>query len=300
MANVRARLFEGYIRRLDVFGSDGADTPALRARFERAAPKVPFWYGIRSTPATVGGVPGEWVETNRSAEDRVLLYVHGGGWFMGSPRSHRSIVAELVRASTVRGLTLDYRLAPEHPYPAALDDCLSAYEGLLTSGIAPERIVLAGDSSGGNLALALLLRVRDAGRPLPSATVLLSPITDLTLSGASHKSRKSVDPYLAGVSLKPIIEQYVPAGDELGPYLSPLLADLRGLPPMLVHVGDHEVLRDDAVRLGECAAAAGVECRVVVWPGMMHVFHSTAPFLPDARRAIREVADFIRDRASLS
>jgi monoterpene epsilon-lactone hydrolase len=291
-----AGIFEGYIRRLDVFGGDGADVPTLRARLEHAAPKVPFWYGIRTSLARVGGVSGEWVETTRSASDRVLLYLHGGGWFMGSPRTHRSLVAELVRASAVRAFTLDYRLAPEHPYPAALDDCLRAFEGLLASGIAPGKIVLVGDSAGGNLALALLLRLRDAGRPLPRATVLLSPVTDLTMSGDSHTSRKLLDPYVAGGSLRPIIERYVPAGAELGPYQSPLQADLRGLPPMLVHVGDHEVLLDDAIRLGGRAAAADVECRVVVWPGMMHVFHSTAPFLPDARRAIREVAEFIRER----
>ena len=129
-------MFDLYVRRLDLFGADGADVPTLRARFERFAPKVPFWYGIRTSPAEVGGVSGEWVETGRSAHDQVLLYLHGGGWFMGSPRTHRSIVADLVRISGIRGLTLDYRLAPEHPYPAALDDCVAAYEGLLASGIA--------------------------------------------------------------------------------------------------------------------------------------------------------------------
>ena len=145
-------------------------------------------------------------------------------------------------ARGIRGLTLAYRLAPEHPYPAALDDCVAAYEGLLASGIAPGRIVLVGDSAGGNLALALLLRLRDAGRPLPSGTVLLSPMTDLTKSGTSHTTRKALDPYFAKASIESILERYVPAGQELGPYLSPLQADLRGLPPMLVHVGDHEVL----------------------------------------------------------
>jgi epsilon-lactone hydrolase len=230
--------------------------------------------------------------------EQVLLYLHGGGWFMGSPRTHRSIVADLVRRSGIRGLTLDYRLAPEHPYPAALDDCVAAYEGLLISGVAPDRIVLVGDSAGGTLALGLLLRLRDASRPLPSGTVLLSPMTDLTRSGTSHKTRKTIDPYFAKASFESILERYLPAGQELGPYLSPLQADLRGLPPMLVHVGDHEVLLEDAVRLREATAAAGVECRVVIWPGMMHVFHSTAPFLPDARRADQQIAAFIVGRVA--
>jgi acetyl esterase/lipase len=291
-------MFDRYVRGLDLFGGDGADIPTLRARFERSAPKVPFWYGVRTSPCELGGVPGEWVETSRSARDQVLLYLHGGGWFMGSPRTHRSIVADLVRRSGIRGLTLDYRLAPEHPYPAALDDCVAAYEGLLASGIAPGGIVLGGDSAGANLALALLLRLRDGGRPLPSGAVLLSPMIDLTLSGASHASRKAIDPYFAQASFETILERYAPAGKQPDPYLSPLQADLRGLPPMLVHVGDHEVLRDDAVSLGEAARAGGVDCRVVIWPDMMHVFHSTAPFLPDARRADKQIAAFIGSRVA--
>jgi acetyl esterase/lipase len=293
VSHVRAQIFDRYIRRLDLFGADGADITTLRTRFERSAPKVPFWYGIRTLPAELGGVSCEWVETGRSSRDQVLFYLHGGGWCMGSPRTHRSIVADLVRRSGLRGLTLDYRLAPEHPYPAALDDCVAAYEGLLASGIAPGRIVLVGDSAGGTLALGLLLRLRDSGRPLPSGTVLLSPMTDMTMSGTSHVTRKAVDPYFAKASFESILERYVPVGQELGPYLSPLQADLRDLPRMLVHVGDHEVLLDDAVRLGEATDAAGVECRVVIWPGMMHVFQSTAPFLPDARRADQQIAEFI-------
>jgi acetyl esterase/lipase len=296
VTNVRARMLDRYVRRLDLFGGDGADVPTLRARFERSAPKVPFWYGTSTSPAEVGGVSGEWVETRRSARDQVLLYLHGGGWFMGSPRTHRSIVADLVRCSGIRGLTLDYRLAPEHPYPAALDDCVAAYEGLLASGIAPGRIVLGGDSAGGSLALGLLLRIRDAGRPLPSGTFLLSPMTDLTRSGTSYTTRKAVDPYFANASVEPLLARYVSAGQGLDSYLSPLQADLHGLPPMLVHVGDHEVLRDDAVSLGEAARAAGVDCQVVVWPGMMHVFHSTAPFLPEARQAGRQIAAFMVNR----
>lgn len=298
MTRLRAQLFDEYVRRLDLFGADGADIATLRARFERSAPKVPFWYGIRTSAGDLGGVSGEWVTTSRSAPNQVLLYLHGGGWCMGSPRTHRSIVADLVRRSGIRSLTLDYRLAPEHPYPAALDDCVAAYEALLDTGIAPGHIVLGGDSAGGTLALGLLLRLRDEGRPLPAGAVLLSPMTDLARSGTSHTTRKALDPYFAKASFESLLERYVPASEALSPYLSPLQADLRGLPPMLVHVGDHEVLLEDAVRLGEAAESAGVECRVVVWSGMMHVFQSTAPFLPDARRADQQLAAFIATRVA--
>jgi acetyl esterase/lipase len=214
---------------------------------------------------------------------------------MGSPRTHRGLVADLARGARVRALSVDYRLAPEHPYPAGLDDCVAAYGWLLERRVDPSRIVVAGDSAGGNLALALLLRLRDAGIPLPAGAVLLSAATDLALTGDSHMTRKAVDPYFANVGPNALIEEYVGVHDVREPYISPLYADLRGLPPLLIHVGDHEVLLDDSVRLGERAVAAGVDARTVVWPGMMHVFQMFAPFLPEARRANREIAEFVRD-----
>ncbi len=215
---------------------------------------------------------------------------------MGSPRTHRALVADLARKARVRAVSLDYRLAPEHPYPAGLDDCVAAYEWLLASGIDPERLVVSGDSSGANLALALMLRLRDAGRPLPAAAVLLSPIVDLGLRGASHTTRKAVDPYLAHVDLRPMVERYVGSADPMSECVSPIYADLRGLPQMLIHAGDHEVLLDDAVLLGERAALAGVDAQTVIWPGMMHVFQNLAPIVPEANRANRQIVDFIRLR----
>ena len=296
MASLQAALLDRYVRRLHLFGEDGADVATLRRRIERVAPPVLPWSGVRVSPVEAGGVPGEWAVPNGAGADRVLLYLHGGGWIMGSPRTHRSLVAGLARGAGVRALSLDYRLAPEHPFPAALDDCVAAYDWLLASGFEPGRIVIAGDSAGGNLALAVLLRLRDAGTPLPAAAVLLSPATDLGLAGASHTTRRALDPYLARADLEAIVAAYAGTRDRAEPYLSPLFADLHGLPPMLIHVGDHEVLLDDAVRLGERALAAGVEARTVVWPGMMHVFQNLAPFVPEARRANREIAAFVRSR----
>jgi len=297
--SLQARLLDRLVPRLNLFGEDGADIPTLRRRIERTAPPVVPWARVRVEPVLTPAVRGEWVIPRRAAGDRVLLYLHGGAWVMGSPRTHRVLVADLARRAGVRALSIDYRLAPEHPYPAALDDAVAAYEWLLAGGIKPARIVVAGDSAGGNLALALLLRLRDAGTPLPAGAVLLSPVTDLELGGASHATRKAVDPFFARADLRPFIAQYAGAHDLREPYLSPLWADLRGLSPLLIHVGDHEVLRDDAVRLGERARAAGVEAWTVVWPGMTHVFQLQTLLLPEARRANREIGAFIRSRTAL-
>ena len=298
MASLQAGFFDRLVRRLHLFGEDGADIVTLRRRTERMSPALLPWAGVRIVPVRAGSVPGEWVTPKHAGADKVLLYLHGGAWVMGSPRTHRALVAGLARGAGVRALSLGYRLAPEHPYPAPLDDCVAAYDWLLAQGIDPGRIVVAGDSAGGNLALALLLRLRDAGTPLPAGAVLLSPATDLGLGGASHVTRKELDPFLAKADLGTFIAAYAGAQDPRDPYLSPLGADLHGLPPLLIHVGDHEVLLDDAVRLGERARAAGVEERTVVWPGMMHVFQVFAPFLPEARRANREIAAFIQSRLS--
>lgn len=299
MASLQTGLFDRIVRRLHLLGGDGADLPTLRRRIERTAPVVLPWTGVRVTPVLARGVPGEWVTPKTASANRVLLYLHGGAWAIGSPRSHRALVANLARGAGVRALSLDYRLAPEHPYPAGLDDCVAAFEWLLESGLEPSRIVVAGDSAGGNLALSLLLRLRDAGSPLPGGAVLLSPVTDLQMSGTSHATFKALDPVFAGAELRSFIAAYAGAHDPREAYLSPLLADLHGLPPLLIHVGDHEILLDDAVRLGERARAAGVEEQTVVWPGMMHVFQSFAPWLPEARRANREIAAFIRSRVGV-
>ena len=299
MASFQAGLLDRLVRRIHLFGEDGADIATLRRRVDRTAPPVLPWAGVRVAPVRREAVRGEWLTPKRAAEDRVLLYLHGGAWVMGSPRTHRALVADLARRAGVRALSLDYRLAPEDPYPAAPDDAVAGYEWLLASGIEPARIVVAGDSAGGNVALALLLRLRDAGTTLPAGAVLLSPVTDLGLGGASHVTRKVLDPFFARADLRPFIASYVGAHDPGEPYLSPLDADLHGLPPLLIHVGDHEVLLDDAVRLGERAREAGVEARTVVWPGMMHVFHIQSLFLPEARRANAEIGAFIRSRLGL-
>jgi acetyl esterase/lipase len=296
MSSLRAGFLNRLVPRLHLMGEDGADILTLRRRIERTAPPVLPRGRVLVEPVRADGVRGEWVIPRHATEDRVLLYLHGGAWVMGSPRTHRALVADLACRAGVRALSMDYRLAPEHPYPAALDDSVNGYEWLLANGVEPARIVVAGDSAGGNLALALLLRLRDAETPLPAGAVLLSPVTDLGLGGASHVTRRPVDPFFAKADLRAFIASYAATHDLRDPYLSPLHADLRGLPPLLVHVGDHEVLLDDAVRLGELARAAGVEARTVVWPEMTHVFQAQTLLLPEARRANAEIGAFIRSR----
>ena len=296
MASIQAALFDRLIRRLDLFGADGADTVTLRRRIDRFSGSAPSPRGVAIRPVDAGGVPAERVIPRGAPTDRCVLYLHGGAWCLGSPRTHRRLVADLASGAGVRAVSVDYRLAPEHPYPAGLDDSVAAYRWLLERRVDPSRIVVAGDSAGGNLAAALLLRLRDEGIPLPAGAVLLSPATDLALTGPSHVTRKEVDPFFAKVGPVRFVEDYVGSHDVRAPCISPLYADLGGLPPMLIHVGDHEVLLDDSVRFAERATAAGVDARLVVWPGMFHVFQTFAPFLPEARRADREIGDFIRER----
>jgi acetyl esterase/lipase len=222
------------------------------------------------------------------------LYIHGGGWIWGSTTSYRGFVSRLAFLSGTRVLSIDYRLAPEHQFPAGLDDCTAAFDALVSEGVHPEKIIVCGDSAGGNLTLALLVALRDRGSPLPAAAACISPVTDLTASGESHQSRAAVDPLFGDHQSNFVVSIY--AGSERldNPLVSPLFADLHGLPPLLLHVGDHEVLLSDSIRFGEKARAAGVDATVVVWPKMFHVFHLFWSLMPEARTATREVVAFIR------
>jgi acetyl esterase/lipase len=243
-------------------------------------------------PDTIGGVPGEWLTPPDSSSPGMILYLHGGAWVLGWTNLHRRMVAHLCIASGCRALAVDYRLAPEHPFPAALDDCLAAYRGLMRSGIPPSGLVVAGDSAGGTLTLALLIALRDAGEPLPAAAVCLSPATDLEGTGESFRSIK--DPTLTPEFVLRMRRLYIGSHDPRSPLLSPLQGDLRGLPSLLIHAGGGELLLSDAQRLAEKARAAGVPVELVVWPAMWHVWHLWIPALPEARRAIAEIGGFVR------
>ena len=242
-----------------------------------------------AAPIALGKFAAGWVETGSHDEGRVILYLHGGGFIAESAKVHGTLLARMARQAGGRGFYVSYRLAPEHPYPAGTDDCLAAYRHLLAAGIDPARIVIAGDSAGGNLTLVTAMRARDDGLPLPAALVLMSPVLDATFSGDSVRRNDGLDPLFRASILKSFADYYVPAERRQEPYVSPLAGDLNGLPPMLVMVGSSEILLDDSVRL---AGRVG-NVTLQVWHGMPHVFPAM-PGLPEAGQAIDAMAAFIR------
>jgi acetyl esterase/lipase len=245
-------------------------------------------------PVVADDVPGEWLIPPDASPPSVVLYLHGGGWTLGWSQIHRRMVAHLCRAAACRALAVDYRLAPEHPFPAALEDCLTAYRWLLKEGMLPRDIVIAGDSAGGNLTLATLMSLRDAADPLPAAAVCISPMTDLEGTGESLRTKK--DPAQTAEFVLAMARHYAGGHDLRLPLLSPYHGDLRGLPPLLIQVGGDEILLSDATRLADDARAAGVEVSLVIWPRMWHVWHLFAPSLPEARQAVDAIGAFIRER----
>ena len=268
-----------------------------RAMYDRAERVFPVPAGTTVTPVTVGGRPAEWIRTAAAREDAALLYLHGGGYVIGSPRSHRHLAEGIARSAGIACLLPDYRLAPEHAFPAAVDDALGAYRFLADGRkIAPGRIAIAGDSAGGGLTVATLVAIREAALPMPGAAVCISPWTDLTCSAPSYESRAATDPMVARPGITVMAQNYLGAADPRTPLASPLFADLRGLPPTLIQVGSEEVLLDDATRLCERARAAGVDATIEVWEPMIHVWHWFLPWLDEAQAAVDKVGAFLRAR----
>ncbi len=278
--------------------TEGSTTPlARRAALQLDAPAIG---GTVVDVVDAGGAPGEWLVPPDADPTRAVLYLHGGAYTGGGPGSHRGFASTLAAAVGCPVLLVDYRLAPEDPFPAALDDAVAAH-GWLTGagrGIDPGRVLVTGDSAGGGLALSLLVALREAGAPLPAGAALLSPWTDLGLSGDSHATEDGRDPMCSTETLAQSAEAY--AGDVAldDPRVSPLYADLAGLPPLLVHVGEVEVLRDDSVRLAERALAAGVEVELLVAPGMIHVWHLFAGVVPESTRDLAAVVAWLRARTA--
>ena len=267
-----------------------------RAQYDRAERVFPTPPDVAIEVVTAAARPAEWLRPPGARTDAVVLYLHGGGYVIGSPRSHRHLAAAIAAAAGTAALLVDYRLAPEHPFPAALDDAVAAYQWLLGRGLAPSRIVVAGDSAGGGLTVATLLALRDRGLPQPAGGVCISPWVDLTCSGATYATKAAVDPIVTRESVAMMAQAYAGAGDPKAPLLSPLYADLSGLPPLLVQIGSDEVLLDDALGLGERARAAGVDVTVEEWPAMIHVWHWFLPMLAEAERAVGVIGSFVRAR----
>ncbi|MBN1138897.1 MAG: alpha/beta hydrolase [Anaerolineae bacterium] len=248
---------------------------------------------IRCEPVEANGVPAEWVIPEVVQSSRAILFIHGGSFVAGSIASHRTLAGNVAIASKTRALLLDYRLAPEHPFPAAVEDVVAAYEWLLSQGLAPSQVVAAGDSAGGNLALALLIYLRDRQQPMPAGGVGLCPAPDLSFSGESVAVNLKKDIMLDVGEERTYIDAYLNGVDPRTPLASPIYADLRGLPPLLMQVGSDEILLPDVERFAEKARAAGVEATLEVWPEMQHDWQMAAKLLPEGRQAIEHAGAFV-------
>jgi monoterpene epsilon-lactone hydrolase len=248
--------------------------------------------GVDVEQTHIGGVPVHVVSPRQAKSTASIVYLHGGAYVSGSPRSYRRLVSHLAAMTGCRVLAVDYRLAPEHPYPAALDDTVAVYTALLAEQPA-ENVVIAGDSAGGGLTLATALTLRDGNARLPAALVCIAPWADLTCSGDSMHTRARQERMLTPAGLAVDARRYAGGEDVRSPLVSPLFADLRGLPPLLIQVGDDEVLLNDSTRLADVAKAAGISVAFQVWPDLWHVWHLYAGLMPEADAAMRDIADFI-------
>ncbi len=249
---------------------------------------------VITTPQTLNGVACEWITLPGTDQNRVLLYLHGGGYVLGNPESHRYLAWKLAEASGMRILLVDYRLAPENPFPAAVDDATSCYRWLLDDGFNPKYISIGGDSAGGGLAAATMVNLKNQGLPQPNCGILLSPWVDLSLSGSSIEVNADADAMLTHTALDGMAKHYLGERDRKAPLASPLFADLAGLPPILIHVGSTEVLLSDAERFADRLNKCGGAASLVVWPKMPHVFQVFAGRIPEGGKAIADLGDFVR------
>jgi epsilon-lactone hydrolase len=248
---------------------------------------------VTVTAATLGGVPTAEITVDGIEPRHVVLYFHGGVYVLGDAFQAAALAAQVGRRTRARVISVDYRLAPEHPYPAAVDDALAAYEALLHNGTAPSDIVFAGESAGGGLAVATLVNARDHGLPLPAAAFVMSPYADLTLAGTSMETKRAVDPLMSRENLQARVTDYTSGQNAALGLISPIFADLSGLPPLIIQVGSHEVLLDDAVRLARQAATADVQVTLDITPGVPHVFQTFSPILDEGAAALDRAGQFL-------
>ncbi len=266
-----------------------------REGFERLSDRVGVGAKTTIKEVDANGVAGEMVTADGATEDTVTLYLHGGGYVIGSPRTHRELARRLSVETGGSILVIDYRLAPENPFPAAVEDSVSAYLWLLESGLDPSILSVAGDSAGGGLAVATLVSLKDQGIPLPSCGVAISPWVDLEVIGESMTTRADVDPMVQRDGLITMAQTYLNGADSRSPLAAPLYADLSGLPPLLIQVGTRETLYDDAIRLACHAVEAGLKVTFEPWDEMIHVWHLFAPLLDEGQQAIERIGEFIRN-----
>ena len=274
------------------------DVAKSRERFEKTAIFLGGAPDARVEKVDAGGVPSEWVMAPGCDTGRAILYLHGGGYAIGSLNTHRRLAYDISVASAAKVLLIDYRLAPEHPFPAAIDDAAAAWRWLLQQGFAANRMAIAGDSAGGGLTIATLVNLRDQKLSLPACAVAISPWVDLEGVGNSMTTRSAQDPMVQKDGLLWMAKMYLNGKDSKTPLAAPLHADLKGLPPTLVQVGTAETLLDDAIRIAEKMHAAGVDARLAIWPNQLHVFPLFAPILSEGRDGCIEIGNFIRSKTA--
>ena len=272
----------------------GGDVTEQRVIFHEMIAAVPLPEDVSAKQDELGGVPVVIVETPDIDPSVVVLYCHGGAYALGSAADSVGLAADVSRRVGARVVSVDYRLAPEHPFPAAIDDAVTAYRALLDGDLSSARVAFVGESAGGGLVAATLVALKQAGLPQPSSSAVFSPWADLSVSGASATGKAALDPALTPTALRTRARDYVDERDTTTPLASPIFADLTGLPPLLIQVGSHEILLDDAVRLAARAAEHDVAVELQVWPGVPHVFQGFAAILDDADRALNAAAAFIK------
>lgn len=294
MISFRARIIRLLTRQMFKKISPDDDIPTLRHKWERLESRSRPARGTELRPATLAGVDCEWVVPKGHGDAPVLLYLHGGAYIMGSSRTHRTMVSFLAREAGLRAVIPNYRLAPEHRFPAGLGDCVGVYRDLIAKEVPPENVVVAGDSAGGGMTMATLLSLREAGDPLPAAACLLSPWLDLAAEGESIETRAEHDPWFKPKDMPKVVAHYCDTDTIRNPLVSPVYADVRGLPPILVQVGDHEILLSDATRIADKIKEASGEVTLQIWEDMWHVFQYFVGRMPESMRAIRDIATFFQ------
>lgn len=300
MISFRARIIRLFSKQMFKKITGETDIPMLRKAWEELSARSRPAKGTRVRHATFAGVECDWLVPADCDDAPVLFFLHGGAYVTGSSKTHRAMVSHIARKAHMRALLPNYRLAPEHPFPAGLDDCIAVYREMLAHGIDPRRIAIAGDSAGGGMAMAVMLALRDAGEPLPAAACLMSPWLDLAGEGETLETRANEDPWFRGEHMPQTVAHYCKSEDVRNPLISPVYADVGGLPPVLIQVGDHEILLSDATRMTDKLSAAGGKVTLQVWPEMWHVFQYFVGKMPESKRAIRDIGRFLKKQFGLA
>jgi monoterpene epsilon-lactone hydrolase len=295
MTSLRAkfvrRTTQAFFKTID---AEKADVQVMRKTWHAAAKVLWTATKVKVEQARVHGLNSEWLTPKGSPDDKLLLYLHGGAYVMGNCATHRQLVSYIAKYSGIKALLPEYRLAPEDPFPAAIEDAVGLYRSLLANGYSAEDIVIAGDSAGGGLTMATLLSLRDAGDPLPAAACLLSPWLDLAATGESMTTRAKKDPWFQPEDMPVVAAYYCNDGELRDPLVSPVYADLSGLPPLYIQVGENEILLSDSTRAADKVKAAGGEVEIEIWPGMWHVFQAFLHQVPESKKAVKKIGAYVR------